>query len=172
MKRTIGVVAAMLLAVPGVSIASSVFEVELSVCTEALCGVVGAAVLDEGSVEVGDEGEVQVELHRGLPEVALCLEYRPVIGDEHLLVGDFDGWLEHAETDLAKSPVGARAMYVYVGRSAGVPELANDAYSRLAVSLKRAKLEPVIFELFGPGRPLGDFEMLRGPWLWFYGILP
>lgn len=81
----------------------------------------------------------------------------------NLLVGDYEGWLKHAERELRDSPVGARAVFAYVGRSVALPELANDAFSRLAASLRQSGLKPVIFELFGEQGALGGFDSLRGP---------
>ena len=100
--------------------------------------------------------------NRDLVEAYMTLAER-LANAGNLLVGDFEGWLRYVEDNLAESAVGARAMYAYIGRSAGLPELANDAFSRLAASLRQSKLESVIFELFGENRPLGGYEMLRGP---------
>ncbi|KAA3629141.1 MAG: hypothetical protein DWQ08_06755 [Proteobacteria bacterium] len=81
----------------------------------------------------------------------------------NLLVGDFDGWLSYAKEKLADSPTGRRAIYAYIGKSAGLAELANDSFSRLADSLRQGGLKPVIFKLFGEDGALGGYDMLRGP---------
>ena len=109
-------------------------------------------------------------MHRPLIEVASrdlvdsYLALAQALGNAgNLLVGDFDAWLKHAENRMADSPVGQRALFAYVGLRVGLPELANQAFSRLAASLRDNGLKPVIFELFGEDKPLGGFEMLRGP---------
>ncbi|GJL83080.1 MAG: hypothetical protein DHS20C01_27140 [marine bacterium B5-7] len=86
-----------------------------------------------------------------------------IANDANLLVGDFAGWMEYTEQKLKTVPAGMRAMYSYVGQAASTTELANKSFSKLVESLHQSGLTPVIFELFGEGKPLGGFEMLRGP---------
>ena len=78
----------------------------------------------------------------------------------HLLVGDFDGWLGHADSLIKKTPIDARAIYVYLAQSVGLPNLVKGAWSKFAASLRRQDLTALIYRLFGPGRPLGEFSVL------------
>jgi tetratricopeptide (TPR) repeat protein len=103
-------------------------------------------------VEVDNEDLVGA--YMGLAEV--------IANSQNLLVGDYEGWLKYAEAALGDSPIASRAVFAYVGRKAPMPDSANGSFARLASSLRDSGLKPVIFQLFGDGKPLGGFDALRG----------
>ncbi len=80
--------------------------------------------------------------------------------DAHLLIGDFGGWLDYADSLSHDSPIGSRAVYTYIGHSADEPSLISEAYGRLASSLRKSDLNSLIFRLFGDSRPLGGYELM------------
>ncbi|MFT5113340.1 MAG: hypothetical protein ACI8P9_002669 [Parasphingorhabdus sp.] len=80
----------------------------------------------------------------------------------HLLVGDYEGWLNFADTLRGDSSVGARAIYVYIGKAVELPILAKEAFSRFADSLHKDKLKTLLFSFIGPDKPFGGFDVLKG----------
>ena len=82
---------------------------------------------------------------------------------EHLLIGDFENWLIAAKKKLKKSGIEARAMYVYVAQTSGFSSLVEGAWSNFVSSLRKDKLQVLIFRLFGEDKIIGGYELFQGP---------
>ena len=80
----------------------------------------------------------------------------------HLLIGDFENWIQYAHQRIDESGIEARAIYVYIARSSGLSSLIEGAWSNFADSLRKDNLTLLIYRLFGESKAIGDYGLIRG----------